>query len=30
MGGKIPRMDSQRDDFSIQIEALSRHAVNGP
>lgn len=30
LGGKIPRMDSQLDDISIQIEILSRHAVNGP
>lgn len=30
LGWEIPRMDSQLDDISIQIEALSRHAVNGP
>lgn len=28
--GKIPRMDSQLDEISIQIEAISKHAMEGP
>lgn len=30
LGGKIPRMDSQLDDMSIQIELLSSSPVIGP